>query len=31
MAAYLYPGQTTAGHYYTEPTFKLLEVIKQKH
>jgi len=27
---YLHPGKTTAGQYYAEPTFKLLDVIKQK-
>ena len=31
MADYLHPGQTTTGQYYAEPTFKLLEVMKQKH
>ena len=31
---YLHPGKTTtgtAGQYYAEPTFKLLDVMKQKH
>jgi len=27
---YLHPGKTTTGQYYEEPTFKLLNVIKQK-
>jgi len=27
---YLHPGKTTTGQYYTEPTFKLLDVMKQK-
>jgi len=33
MADYLHPGKTTrpTGQYYAEPTFKLLDVIKQKH
>jgi len=30
MADYLHPGKTTTGQYYTEPTFKLLDVIKHK-
>ena len=29
MADYLHPGKTTIGQYYAEPTFKLLDVIKQ--
>jgi len=31
MTNYLHPGKTTIGQYYAEPTFKLLDVIKQKH
>ena len=31
MTDYLHPGKTTAGQYYAEPTFKLLDVIKRKH
>ena len=30
MIDYLNPGKTTSGQYYAEPTFKLLEVVKQK-
>jgi len=30
MADYLHPGKTTTGQYYTELTFKLLDVIKHK-
>jgi len=30
MTDYLHPGKTTTGQYYAEPTFKLLNVIKQK-
>ena len=30
MIDYLNPGKTTTGQYYAEPTFKLLEVVKQK-
>jgi len=30
MTDYLRPGKTTTGQYYAEPTFKLLDVIKQK-
>jgi len=30
MIDYLHPGKTTTGQYYAEPTFKLLDVIKQK-
>ena len=29
MTDYLHPGKTTTGQYYAEPTFKLLNVIKQ--
>jgi len=29
MADYLHPGKTTTGQYYTEPTFKLLDVNKR--
>ena len=28
--AYLHPGKTITAHYYAEPTFKLLDVMKQK-
>ena len=31
MANYLHPGKTTIGQYSAKPTFKLLDVIKQKH
>ena len=31
MTDYLHPGKTTTGQYYAEPTFKLLDVMKQKH
>ena len=31
VADYLHPEKTTIGQYYAEPTFKLLDVIKQKH
>ena len=31
MTDYLHPGNTTAGQYYAWPTFKLLDVTKQKH
>ena len=27
----MHPGKTTIGQYYAEPTFKLLDVMKQKH
>jgi len=30
MTDYLHPGKTTTGQYYAEPTFELLDVIKQK-
>jgi len=30
MTDCLHPGKTTTGQYYAEPTFKLLDVIKQK-
>jgi len=30
-ADYLHPGKTTISQYYAEPTFMLLDVIKQKH
>ena len=30
MTNYKHPGKTTTGQYYAEPTFKLLDVIKQK-
>jgi len=30
MIDYLNPGKTTTGQYYAEPTFKLLDVVKQK-
>ena len=29
MTDYLHPGKTTTGQYYTEPTFKLLDVNKR--
>ena len=29
MADYLHPGKTITGQYYAEPTFELLDVIKQ--
>jgi len=29
MADYLHPVKTTTGQYYTEPTFKLLDVNKR--
>jgi len=31
MTDYLHPEKTTTGQYYAEPTFKLLDVMKQKH
>jgi len=31
MTDYLYPGKTTTDQYYAQPTFKLLNDIKQKH
>jgi len=31
MTDYLHPEKTTTVQYYAEPTFKLLDVIKQKH
>ena len=30
MTDFLYPGKTTTGQYNVEPTFKLLNIIKQK-
>ena len=30
MTDYLYSGKTATGQYYTEPTFKLLDVMKPK-
>jgi len=30
MTDYLLRGKTITGQYYAEPTFKLLDVIKQK-
>ena len=31
MTDYLHPGKTITGQYNVEPTFKLLDVIMQKH
>jgi len=31
VRGYLHPGKTTIGQHYAEPTFKLLDVIKQKY
>jgi len=31
MTDYLHTAKTTVGQYYAEPTFKLLDVMKQKH
>ena len=31
MTDYQHPGKTSTGQYYAEPTFKLLDVMKQKH
>ena len=31
MTDYQHPGKTSTGQYYAESTFKLLDVMKQKH